>query len=157
MKQIELPQQLANDIEAAQELLDLTKQEFQALKERNLACLETILAQKQPLIALLGKHGNQRSELLAAHRLPVDHTGLKALIMMMENREQILSQAEKLAELIEDCRTTNENNGRLIRAGKTAVENMLNVILHGCTESPRLYDKHGSTAKHGWQRPLSQA
>ena len=45
-----LLQQLNGDIDIAQQLLELAEQEFQALSERDLAKLEGILSQTQPLL-----------------------------------------------------------------------------------------------------------
>ena len=60
-----LLQQLNGDIDIAHQLLELAEQEFEALSDRDLAKLEGILSQTQPLLALLGQHGGLRSQWLS--------------------------------------------------------------------------------------------
>ena len=52
-----------NDIGTAEQLLELIDSEFQALTERDLPRLDSLLSEKQPLLALLQQHGNERSRL----------------------------------------------------------------------------------------------
>jgi flagellar biosynthesis protein FlgN len=72
MQDTTLLDQLTDDIGIAGQLLELTDQEFTALSERDLAGLESILAKKQPLLALLGQHSTQRSQWLIGQQLSAD-------------------------------------------------------------------------------------
>ncbi|MEN0107158.1 MAG: flagellar protein FlgN, partial [Pseudomonas sp.] len=67
------------DIGTASQLLELIDAEFQALTERDLPRLETILADKQPLLAVLGQHGGERNKLLSSLKLTPDQAGLDAI------------------------------------------------------------------------------
>ena len=151
-----LLEQLADDIGIARQLLELIDQEFAALGDRNLADLEAILAKKQPLLALLGQHGAQRSQWLIGQQLSPDRTGLEAAASKSDSGATILDQAQLLEAELESCRSANERNGRLIRANQSALGGMLN-ILQGKDDTPDLYDNRGSAAKTKQQRPLSQA
>lgn len=151
-----LLEQLADDIGIARQLLELIDQEFAALGDRNLADLEAILAKKQPLLALLGQHGAQRSQWLTGQQLSPDRAGLEAAASRSDRGATILEQAQLLEAELESCRSANERNGRLIRANQNALGGMLN-ILQGKDDTPDLYDNRGSAAKTKQQRPLSQA
>lgn len=151
-----LLEQLADDIGIARQLLELIDQEFAALGDRNLADLEAILAKKQPLLALLGQHGAQRSQWLIGQQLSPDRAGLEAAASKSDRGATILEQAQLLEAELESCRSANERNGRLIRANQSALGGMLN-ILQGKDDTPDLYDNRGSAAKTKQQRPLSQA
>lgn len=151
-----LLEQLADDIGIARQLLELIDQEFAALGDRNLADLEAILAKKQPLLALLGQHGAQRSQWLTGQQLSPDRAGLEAAASRSDRGATILEQAQLLEAELESCRSANERNGRLIRANQSALGGMLN-ILQGKDDTPDLYDNRGSAAKTKQQRPLSQA
>lgn len=149
-------EQLTDDIGIARQLLELIDQEFAALGDRNLVELEATLSKKQPLLALLGQHGTQRSQWLVDQRLSPDRTGLETAASRIEGGEALLEQAKHLEAELERCRTANERNGRLILANQSTLGEMLR-ILQGKDDTPSLYDNRGSVAKSKQQRPLSQA
>ncbi|MCQ4296391.1 flagellar protein FlgN [Pseudomonas stutzeri] len=151
-----LLEQLTDDIGIARQLLELIDLEFVALGDRELADLEAILARKQPLLALLGQHGTQRSQWLIGQQFSPDRAGLEAAASKSKSGAAILEQAQVLEAELEHCRTANERNGRLIRANQSSLGSMLH-ILQGKDETPGLYDNRGGAAKAKRQRPLSQA
>jgi len=156
MQDIQVLQQLVDDIGTARKLLELTDREYQALAERDLAGLEELLSQKQTLLALLGQHGTQRSQTLGKANLSPDREGLVAFAAASAVGAEILVQAQELDEILQACRAANERNGRLIRANRSAVGSMLQV-LQGSNQTPDLYDRRGATARTANHRPLSQA
>lgn len=143
------------DIGTAEQLLELIDAEFQALTERDLPRLDSLLNDKQPLLALLQQHGNERSRLLKSAGLSADRDGLAALAANSEQGEQLLARSEELSNLLQSCQEANLRNGRLIRANQASVGSVLG-ILRG-SETPGLYDSSGSAARIAQQRPLSQA
>lgn len=143
------------DIGTAEHLLELIDNEFQALSDRDLPRLQSLLADKQPLLSLLDQHGQQRSQLLRDLQLSADRAGLQALAAQSSQGEQLLARGDQLSELLERCQAANLRNGRLIRSSQASTRNMLG-ILRG-NETPSLYDSRGSAARIGQQRPLSQA
>jgi len=151
-----LLQQLVDDIDTAQQLLELIEHELAALAERNLAELEIILTKKQPLLALLGQHGVERSRMLTEHQLSNDRSGLEAFASISSQGDAILARSSELEALLQNCQAANERNGRLIRANQGAVGSLL-TILQGSNETPDLYNRRGATARSSQHRPLSQA
>jgi len=151
-----LLQQLVDDIDTAQQLLELIEHELAALAERNLAELEIILTKKQPLLALLGQHGVERSRMLTERQLSNDRSGLEAFASISSQGDAILARSSELEALLQDCQAANERNGRLIRANQGAVGSLL-TILQGSNETPDLYNRRGATARSSQHRPLSQA
>lgn len=156
MHETVLLEQLTEDIGIAHQLLELIDEEFAALGNRDLAGLEAILTKKQPLLALLGQHGAQRSQWLTGQQLTPDRNGLQAAVSGSPSGETILEQARTLEAELESCRSANERNGRLIRANQNALGSMLH-ILQGKDDTPDLYDNRGGASKSKQQRPLSQA
>lgn len=144
-----------SDIGTAEQLLELIDAEFQALGQRDLPSLDKLLGDKQPLLAQLQQHGNERSQLLHAAGLSADREGLAALAARSAIGAELLARSEELSALLQRCQDANLRNGRLIRANKATVSKMLG-ILHG-GETPGLYDSRGGTARISQQRPLSQA
>ncbi len=151
----DLLQLFQDDIGTAQRLLELINTEFHALQVRDLGQLEQILDSKLPLLSLLDQHGKLRSQILAQHQLPSDRDGLEALAKQREDGPQLLELSEQLNRLLDECRSANLRNGRLIQASQSTAKNMLD-ILRG-NDTPGLYDSRGSAARAGQQRPLSQA
>lgn len=143
------------DIDTAEQLLELIDSEFQALTERDLARLDSLLSDKQPLLALLQQHGNDRSRLLQNAGLSADRAGLTALAGKSSVGEQLLTRSEALSALLQRCQEANLRNGRLIRANQASVSSVLGILRGG--ETPSLYDSRGSAARIAQQRPLSQA
>jgi flagellar biosynthesis protein FlgN len=143
------------DIGTAEQLLELIDSEFQALTDRDLPRLQSILTEKLPLLALLEQHGKERSQLLTSLNLSPDNSGLQALAAQSAQGQLLLEQGNQLNALLERCQSANLRNGRLIRSSQASANGMLN-ILRG-NETPSLYDSRGATARIGQQRPLSQA
>jgi flagella synthesis protein FlgN len=143
------------DIGSAEQLLELIDHEFQALSDRDLPRLQSILAEKQPLLAQLDQHGKARSQLLFGLHLSADRAGLQTLAARSGLGTQLLARSDALSALLERCQAANLRNGRLIRSSQASTSSILG-ILRG-SETPSLYDSRGSTARIGQQRPLSQA
>jgi len=144
-----------NDIGTAEHLLELIDTEFQALNDRDISRLQSILADKLPLLSLLDQHGKERSQLLVSLNLSPDRAGLQALAAQSSQSELLLERGDQLNALLERCQAANLRNGRLIRSSQASTSSMLG-ILRG-NETPSLYDSRGSAARIGQQRPLSQA
>jgi flagella synthesis protein FlgN len=155
MHDIKLLELFSNDIGTAEQLLELIDTEFQALSDRDLPRLQSILSEKLPLLTLLDQHGRERSQVLANLNLSTDRAGLQALATQSSQGELLLERGDQLNTLLERCQSANLRNGRLIRSSQASANSMLS-ILRG-NETPSLYDSRGSAARIGQQRPLSQA
>ncbi|SDH39318.1 flagella synthesis protein FlgN [Pseudomonas panipatensis] len=146
---------ITDDIAAAQTLLQLIEDEFQALEERDLPRLQTLLDTKLPLLHQLEEHGRQRSELLRQAGVSADRTGLAELAALGSVQAATVECSDALNALLERCQQANLRNGRVIRNNQNATGRLLD-ILRG-QETPSLYDRHGGATPAGRQRPLSQA
>lgn len=155
MHEINLLQRFNEDIGTAQQLLQLIDAEFQALTDRDLPLLESILGSKQSLLALLHQHGGERHQALSSRQLSPDRAGLQALASQLPEGDEVLVRSDELGALLEQCKVANLRNGRLIRANQATVGSVLG-ILRGA-ETPSLYDSRGGATRIAQQRPLSQA
>lgn len=145
-----------DDIGTARTLLELLDHELEALTEADLPRLQSLLNQKQPLLAQLAQHATQRSQLLTAQQLSPDREGLATLAKRdAEAGAPLMETGDQLAALIEQCQAANQRNGRLIKANQVSTSQMVR-LLRG-SDTPALYDSKGGTARIGHQRPLSQA
>nr|WP_298139674.1 flagellar protein FlgN [uncultured Pseudomonas sp.] len=143
------------DIDTAERLLELIDSEFQTLGERDLPRLQTILADKLPLLSLLDQHAKARSQMLLSLQLSADREGLLALAKGSSVGKELIDAGDRLNALLEHCQAANLRNGRLIRSSQASTTSMLGILRGG--ETPNLYDRRGSTARIGQHRPLSQA
>lgn len=155
MQDTSLLELFTTDIGTAEQLLELIDTEFQALNDRDLPRLQSILTDKLPLLTLLDQHGKERSQLLVSLNLSPDREGLQALAAQSSQGELLLERGDQLSALLERCQTANLRNGRLIRSSQASAQSMLG-ILRG-NETPSLYDSRGGAARIAQQRPLSQA
>ncbi|CAD5108562.1 flagella synthesis protein FlgN [Zestomonas carbonaria] len=156
MHDLTLLQLFNEDITAARRLLELIEAEFQALGERDLARLESLLGEKQPLLAQLAQHGNQRNQIMASLQLGADRAGLETLASRSAQGAELLARGDELSALLEECQAANLRNGRVVRTSQASVRSVLG-ILRGGSDTPGLYDSRGGTASVATQRPLSQA
>lgn len=143
------------DIDTAERLLELIDSEFQTLGERDLPRLQTILADKLPLLSLLDQHAKARSQMLLSLQLSADREGLLTLAKGSSVGKELIEAGDRLNALLERCQAANLRNGRLIRSSQASTTSMLGILRGG--ETPNLYDRRGSTARIGQHRPLSQA
>nr|WP_298168097.1 flagellar protein FlgN [uncultured Pseudomonas sp.] len=155
MQDITLLDLFTQDIVTAERLLELIDEEFQVLGERDLPRLQSILADKLPLLALLDQHAKARSQMLLGLKLSADRAGLQAVAAASARGEELMTNGDRLNALLERCQAANLRNGRLIRSSQASTSSMLGILRGG--ETPNLYDSRGSTARIGQHRPLSQA
>jgi flagella synthesis protein FlgN len=155
MHDITLLDLFTQDIDTAERLLELIDDEFQALGERDLPRLQSILADKLPLLALLDQHASARSQVLLGLQLSADRAGLQALATNSAQGAELMASGDRLNALLERCQAANLRNGRLIRSSQASARSTLGILRGG--ETPNLYDSRGGTARIGQHRPLSQA
>ena len=145
------------DIEQAQRLLELLESEHHALCHSDLPVLESLLGEKTTLLDRLDQQRRQRSERMRALGLSADRAGLESLAARGADGEALLQAADELSDLLNQCQTLNQRNGRLIQYGQTNVEGLL-LVVRGKNDTAGLYNRLGqSAASIARQRPLSQA
>lgn len=150
-----LLQLIEDDIAPAEQLQALLRDEYTALRGRDMQLLENILAHKQSLIVQLGQHGRRRSELLASLGLTPDAEGLAQLAEQSVLGKVLVERGEHLAGILADCQAINEQNGRAIALQQFATTNQLKILSGG--DAPSLYTARGSTARLATVRAFSQA
>jgi flagella synthesis protein FlgN len=150
-----LLQLIEDDIAPAEQLQALLREEYTALRGRDMQLLENILAHKQSLIVQLGQHGRRRSELLASLGLTPDAEGLALLAEQSVLGKVLIERGEHLAAILAQCQAINEQNGRAIALQQFATANQLKILSGG--DTPSLYTARGSTARLATVRAFSQA
>lgn len=147
---------LEQDVENAAKLVALMEDEFRALQERDLSALDKALGEKQAALDLLNRSANHRTALLASKGLPPSREGLRQFARELPDCEHLVELADRLSDLLKQCRDNNQRNGQMIQANQTFVKGLLNVI-QGSDEVPALYNNHGSTTHSSRMNPLTKA
>ncbi|MBD1550651.1 flagella synthesis protein FlgN [Pseudomonas typographi] len=155
MQDTALLQLIESDLGPAQQLLEWLRLEGHALRGRDMALLENILAQKQSLIVQLQQQGRKRSQALALLGMSTDREGLQQLAKVSPIGAELLAKGDQLNDLLGQCKQANEENGKAIRLQQHATANQLRILNGG--EAPSLYTARGATSKLGTLRAFSQA
>lgn len=126
-----LEQKLRDELVSLQELHQLLDQEYQALRQRDVAALERLAGEKQSSAERLRQLGIARDEFLRNQGFSADHTGLLACIAADANPEaqaNLQKLLEEFAQAAEQARNQNEINGAVIATSRGHVEQLLAII-----------------------------
>lgn len=139
------------DAQAFTALLEL---EHQALVDRDMAALEMLLTDKSPLLTALAQHDRaiiaycQQAGISAGEPLEqhLASTASPALLHCYQAFKQALQQ----------CKTANERNARLIRHSQQATTQLLDLLRNQGESSQNMYDSQGLASRGSAQRNLTK-
>ena len=138
----EIAQQLAHDTAACESLLSLMQAEREALQNRDADALGGIIENKVQHLHQLEVSAASRSlwanKAKAANPDDAWHQLLHDL-----SQPELNQQWERLKELMAECRTQNEINGKLLARSQTTFSRILN-IMRGQADAPSLYTQKGT-------------
>ncbi|UTA49454.1 flagellar protein FlgN [Simiduia sp. 21SJ11W-1] len=141
-----LPFQIAKVIEqelrAATQLLALLSQETDALSQRNLGALSSIIEKKSQELVALDQAARRRRALLTDQKLPVDDKHWRLLLSRCRD-EKLLHQWHAIEENILACKRENEINGKLLARSQRAVNRLMGA-LKGQSADTSLYNNKGN-------------
>jgi flagellar biosynthesis/type III secretory pathway chaperone len=141
----EFEQLLQLDIDLSQKLLDILREERQALEARQYADFETLLGSKAQLVAGLEQNTNTRRHWLQNQGFTSE---AESLLSARTNASGVASLWEQAAELWRDCQKANQINEQVCRRTQVVVENVLDV-LRGQHGQKATYNAQGQS-----QRPM---
>lgn len=139
------------DCEAFAELLD---QEQQALIDRNMSELESLLAAKGPLVDALARHDQ-------AIRAWCTQIGVAPGDSLQKHIETSSSPAlaeryTAFQEALKRCQAGNLRNARLVRHNQQATSHLLDLLRNQGESSQSVYDRQGLASRSGTQRNLTK-
>ena len=141
-----LPFQIAKIIEqelqAANNLLSLLKQESEALSQRDITQLGTIIERKSQELVSLDQALRQRQQLMQSQKLPMDVKHWRLLLSRCRD-ERLMSQWQQLEDNIKLCKKENEVNGKLLARSQRVI-NRLTAVLKGQSADTALYNHKGN-------------
>ena len=132
---------IQQDLATSQRLLDLLRQERQALQERHYSDLVTLLEEKAKALDLLDQHARKRMDLLTEAGLTPSDAGWSQLLDALSD-PRILDDWRTLLDAVRDCRHSNIVNGTMVARGRQTLGRLL-TILRGQVSIPELYNHNG--------------
>jgi len=152
-----LARQLQAEISSARRMLEILKEEQQALKNQDLPAMEKATQAKLAHHESWESLDARRNELLLAAGFTADRDGLAACIAWCDEGEGLDDLWQLLASLLESCRRLNRANGMTIEVCHRQVGEAL-AILHGRPGgAPSVYDSSGTPAAAAEGRSLGSA
>jgi len=149
---------LREELAATEELRRLLQREYDALKSRDLAELERVVADKQRCADRLRDGIADRLDFLRQRGSSADAAGLAAFAETLPASERIETGElwAALEQAAEQARAQNEVNGAVIAASRNHVERTL-AILRGRDSLDFLYDQDTRKVFGGDNRPIAKA
>lgn len=145
--------QLETDISACESLITLLEQEREALSNRDMDALDTIIEGKAAQLKQLETSAQSRTA-WARQYLGNDTGGLEEIKNAWQNLledaaiPQLKERWETLKELQTTCKEKNEANGKILARNQKTFKRLLDII-RGQTATPDLYSAAGkSTSGH---------
>lgn len=146
---------LRSEFNVSSQLAQILEAEREALKSADIAAINQLTSQKQPLILQLEQLGRQREAVLRAVGFPVDQAGLDAFIA-----NQIPDEAVKLKQLLNElkkvarqCRDYNQVNGGIVNVNRQYLVRALS-ILRGRDPAAAGYGPGGEYTNQVVRQPL---
>jgi|SRR5690606_14983139 len=155
----ELQKILEKDRAQLDALASLLLEEKTCLEKRALERLNSLLQQKQTLIASLERDDRARRQLLTKAGLPENQASLPRLRELLLGNPEYQALAELIAGIetrLQNCRELTETNAVIVHRSRINTQRTLG-ILRGPDALNNLYTSHGSTTGNNEKRNLGSA
>ena len=146
---------ISSDIDACEKLLMCLEKEREALKARDADALGEIIEQKVGYLSHLEESAKTRTAWAQANNATSTDDSWKAILNGLNNNK-VKQDWAKLKTLLEDCRTQNEVNGKLLSRNQQVYSRLLDVM-RGQTNSPSLYNAVGEKSSGGSSQIVGEA
>jgi len=138
------------DLLLSNELLQLMKQEREALTQRNLELVTQLVEAKVIALEKLDYNSQQRCDLMRQVGLEVDEKQWPQVIAKINN-PKLQMEWHELLKTVELCKQTNTVNGKMVARGQQTLARLLS-IFRGQVSIPELYDQRGGTTNNQCSR-----
>ena len=149
-----LQQSLQHDTDTSTLLLQLMRQEREALELRDYAAFEALIQPKQKLISQLERHAMLRRQWFEQQRLGDDASVLQ---LLHQEAPDIAAQWQQAANIWRECQTENQINEQICRRTRSVVEHMLDALRGQHQQSSGVYDAKGVAQRGASGRIISNA
>lgn len=158
MSQSELQNLLVRDRELLDQLTGLLEKERSSLESRNLSELDSLLQQKQAVLANIESNDQKRRQLLLKAGVPENQTSIAQLSALIgrESDAQLHDLLDSIKQRLNSCRELSETNRIIVHRSQMNTQRALD-ILQGNENAEKLYNRHGSRLSASQRRNLGQA
>ena len=152
----ELQQHIDQDLSMCSQLLELLREEQEALKARDVDKVEELLERKVPILEALEHNAKQRQAWASASLAGENTEALWASLLSSLGNTGIKQRWSQLKSLYADVRTQNEVNGKLLSRHQGTLQRLLD-IMRGKTASPNLYNATGYSSASSQSNNFGEA
>ncbi|MES9833216.1 MAG: flagellar protein FlgN [Candidatus Thiodiazotropha sp. DIVDIV] len=145
-----------NEIEQAQNLLELLQRELELLKAPPSKALEELTELKKQLLIQVEQSVTQHNQLLISQGYSSDRKGTEAFIQQCPNSDQLNEHWNQFSSLLEACQKQNEINGGAVQLNQHQVAQALDV-LRGFANSDKTYGPAGESRPTTSSKSLGKA
>lgn len=148
MNELSFREQLTRVLDAqhklSDDLLNLLQQEYDALCGTNVEILETISAEKRPIVTDLENLGRAWEVLLKNKGIELTAEGILQFLIEFDavNSTELADRWQQLRETAKSCQKKNTVNGSIVAMRHQSTQQIIN-LLHGRTPEERLYNNSG--------------
>lgn len=153
-----LQQLLESDQSQLDSLAELLLAEKNCLEQRDLDALNTLLTQKQAVLASIESNDHVRRKLLQQAGVPADQTNLTHLRRLLGKGgdNDFTALLDRIEARLQQCRELSEVNSIIVHRSRLNTQRALS-ILRGPATLAGLYTSHGNTLGGNEQRDLGSA
>jgi len=153
-----LQQLLENDRSQLDALAELLLAEKTCLEQRDLDKLNTLLTQKQNVLASIENNDHTRRKLLEQAGVPAEQTNLQHLKRLLGKggNNEMTAILDSIETRLQQCRELSETNSVIVHRSRLNTQRTLG-ILRGPATLAGLYTSHGNTLGGSEQRDLGSA
>ncbi|MBC53710.1 MAG: hypothetical protein CMQ34_15475 [Gammaproteobacteria bacterium] len=153
-----LQQLLESDRNQLDALAELLQAEKTCLEQRNLDQLNTLVTQKQSVLASIENNDHVRRKLLQQAGVPADQTNLTHLKRLLGKggENEFTALLESIESRLQKCRELSEVNSVIVHRSRLNTQRALS-ILRGPATLADLYTSHGNKLGGSEQRDLGSA
>jgi len=154
----ELQRHIENDVVLCTKLLDLLTQEQEALKNRDIDRVESILEEKVPMLDALDQSAKARQQWIASVTASASEGNEGNLNTFFDKSADsgLRQRWEQLKSLYSDIRNQNEVNGKLLSRHQGTLNRLLD-IMRGKTSAPSLYNASGYSSASAQSNNFGEA
>ncbi|GAA4888718.1 flagellar protein FlgN [Ferrimonas pelagia] len=122
-----LVREIRQDVDDYQQLRSLLRHQRELLQRRDHQGLEQHNPRQNALCVKLARRAKRRSEILRTLGVSADQTGMDRLLAALapQTQKPLKSLWSQLGNLIRDCQTENEVNGKMLAAQKGSIDRLM--------------------------------
>jgi len=152
----QLAQTITDDIPRCESLVELLNSEREALKDKDIEQLETILKNKDLFLSQLESSARLRAQLVSTMSVNASPEETVEALIKNTHSDTLRSNWKKLKGLLKTCHEQNEINGKIMSRNKKTYGKLLE-ILRGQSQAPNLYTQKGAASARSSGYQLGEA